>query len=179
MKGIPLVSAPMETIRLPRSEKQKSKNAKAQRLTEVEIKKIIRDMHLKVTYQRQAILELLSVGRQHFTAQEVFERIHQNFPEIGFATVYRFLRKLTEHQFVSEIRMGGLPARYELAPSRHHDHMSCIDCGIIVEFENYAIEHLQEKVAQELGFELTGHVLELYGRCQVCQKKQAEADKKE
>lgn len=161
----------MDSIRLPRSHSQKSKVARQHRLTENEIKKIIREMHLKVTYQRQAILEVLAVGRQHFTAQEVFEHVHRRFPEIGFATVYRFLRKLTEFKFVSEVRMGGLPARYELAPTRHHDHMSCIDCGKIVEFENYAIENLQEKVAEELGFELTGHVLELYGRCADCQKK--------
>lgn len=164
----------MNSIRLPHSSSQKPKSPRQHRLTEAEIKQIIREMHLKVTYQRQAILEVLAVGRQHFTAQEVFERVHHRFPEIGFATVYRFLRKLTEYKFVSEVRMGGLPARYELAPARHHDHMSCVECGKIVEFENYAIENLQEKVAEELGFELTGHVLELYGRCSECQKKKPE-----
>ena len=160
----------MESIQLPRSHTHKTKPSRSNRLTEAEIKKIIREMHLKVTFQRQAILEILAKGRQHFTAQEVFELVHDKFPEIGFATVYRFLRKLTEHKYVSEVRMGGLPARYELAPTRHHDHMSCVDCGKIVEFENYAIENLQEKVAADLGFELTGHVLELYGRCPQCQK---------
>lgn len=159
-----------KSIRLPRSQTHISKAGKAQRLTDAEIKKMIREMHLKVTHQRQAILEVLSIGRQHFTAQEVFELVHKRFPEIGFATVYRFLRKLAEHHFVSEVRMGGLPARYELAPTQHHDHMSCIECGKIVEFENYAIEHLQEKVASDLGFVLTGHILELYGRCSDCQK---------
>jgi Fur family ferric uptake transcriptional regulator len=167
----------MDQIRLPRSHSHKAKAHRHHRLTESEIKKIIREMHLKVTYQRQAILEILAQGRQHFTAQEVFEQVHRGFPEIGFATVYRFLRKLTEFKFVSEVRMGGLPARYELAPTRHHDHMSCIDCGKIVEFENYSIENLQEKVAEELGFELTGHVLELYGRCSDCQKKDHEAER--
>lgn len=167
----------MESMKLPRSHSQKPKTKKQDRLTEAEIKKIIREMHLKVTHQRQAILEVLAIGRQHFTAQEVFEQVHRRFPEIGFATVYRFLRKLTEFKFVSEVRMGGLPARYELAPSRHHDHMSCIDCGKIVEFENYAIESLQEKVAAELGFELTGHVLELYGRCSSCQKNAPEGER--
>jgi Fur family ferric uptake transcriptional regulator len=48
--------------------------------------------------------------------------------------------------------------------------MSCTDCGKVVEFESYAIENLQEKVANDLGFQLTGHVLELYGLCPSCQK---------
>lgn len=160
----------MNLTKLPRSQSQKNKTSKSDRLTDAEIKKMIREMHLKVTHQRQAILEVLAVGRHHFTAQEIFDLVNKRFPEIGFATVYRFLKKLTEYKFVSEVRMGGLPARYELAPSHHHDHMSCIECGKIVEFENYAIENLQEKVAMELGFELTGHVLELYGRCPNCRK---------
>jgi Fur family ferric uptake transcriptional regulator len=110
------------------------------------------------------------MSRKHFMAQEIYEKIHVQYPEIGFATVYRFLKKLTDHNIVSEVRMGGLPAKYELAPKRHHDHMSCTQCGKVVEFENYAIEALQEKVADDLGFLLTSHILELYGICSSCRK---------
>jgi Fur family ferric uptake transcriptional regulator len=135
-------------------------------------KRIVRDMGLKVTHQRLAILEALASGRAHVTAQEVFEVVSQKDPEIGFATVYRFLRKMTEHAFVTEVRMGGLPARYELTPRQHHDHLTCVSCSKIVEFENPEIEKMQEMVARQNGFELTGHVLELYGVCQDCHKKQ-------
>ncbi|MCB0412586.1 MAG: transcriptional repressor [Bdellovibrionales bacterium] len=131
-------------------------------------KRIIRDMGLKVTNQRMAILDSLSTGRAHVTAQEVYEEVSQKHPEIGFATVYRFLRKMTEKGYVTEVRMGGLPARYELTPKRHHDHLTCLECGLIVEFENQDIEKLQEKVAKQHGFQLSGHVLELYGTCAKC-----------
>lgn len=133
-------------------------------------KRIIREMGLKVTNQRMAILESLSTGRTHVTAQEVYEEVNAKHPEIGFATVYRFLRKMTEQGFVTEVRMGGLPARYELTPKRHHDHLTCVECGKIVEFENHQIEALQESVARQNGFTLTGHVLELYGICNSCNK---------
>ena len=132
-------------------------------------RRIIRDMGLKVTQQRLAILESLSTGRAHVTAQEVFEEVNARHPEIGFATVYRFLRKMTEFESVTEVRMGGLPARYELTPKRHHDHLTCTHCGKIVEFENPRIELLQQAVAKDNGFTLTGHVLELYGICPKCQ----------
>lgn len=131
-------------------------------------KRVIREMGLKVTQQRLAILAALSSGRAHVTAQEVYEEVNKKHPEIGFATVYRFLRKMTEQGFVTEVRMGGLPARYELTPKRHHDHLTCEACGKIVEFENHQIEALQEAVARENGFTLTSHVLELYGTCQDC-----------
>lgn len=140
-------------------------------LNEESFKQMIRKMGLKVTTQRTAILSVLNKGRVHMTAQEVFEAISGDYPEIGFATVYRFLKKMSEHSFVSEVRMGGLPARYELTTNRHHDHLTCTKCGRICEFENDSIEKLQEKVAKEFGFILTNHVLELYGVCPSCQKK--------
>jgi Fur family ferric uptake transcriptional regulator len=135
------------------------------------LKRIIRDMGLKVTEQRLAILEALSRGRAHVSAQEVFERVKRQHEDMGFATVYRFLRNLTEKNFVTEVRMGGLPARYELTPRSHHDHLTCSECGKIVEFENRDIEQLQHLVARNNGFQLTGHVLELYGICPECQVK--------
>lgn len=138
--------------------------------SEAELKRIIRALNLKVTTQRMAILEALHDGRRHVTAQELYEKLNANHPEIGFATVYRFLRSLTEGNFVTEVRMGGLPARYELTPKGHHDHLTCVKCGKICEFENKAIENLQEKIANQFGFKLTHHVLELYGICSSCQQ---------
>jgi Fur family transcriptional regulator, ferric uptake regulator len=138
-------------------------------------KKIIRDLRLKVTTQRLLILDVVRNGPSHFTAQDVFETVSTRNPAVGFATVYRFLRTLSEHGFVTEVRMGGMPARYEWAAKRHHDHLTCTDCGKIVEFENIEIERLQEKVAKENGFSLTGHLLELYGVCVECRRKETQA----
>lgn len=135
-----------------------------------DIKRMIRQMNLKVTAQRIVILEALHEGRKHVTAQELFEIVIKKNPEIGFATVYRFLRELADHFFVTELRMGGLPARYELTPQAHHDHLTCIRCGLITEFENKNIEKLQVQVAEHFGFQLTSHILELYGVCPSCQK---------
>ncbi len=135
------------------------------------LKRIIREMGLKVTQQRMAILASMCAGRAHVTAQEVFEKVTHDHPEIGFATVYRFLRKMTEKSLVTEVRMGGLPARYELTPKKHHDHLTCELCGKIVEFENRTIEALQDAVAKDNDFTLTGHVLELYGICSECKNK--------
>jgi Fur family transcriptional regulator, ferric uptake regulator len=134
-------------------------------------KKIIRDIGLKVTLQRLAILETVRRGPTHFTAQEIFETVTENHPDIGFATVYRFLKKLSEQHYVTEFRLGGMPARYEWVTKNHHDHLSCTHCGKIIEFENPKIESLQEAIAEAYGFDLTDHVLELYGVCPQCQKK--------
>lgn len=164
--------SPIEPVQQPQTQPKASVVGIADgQVDESARKRIIRRMGLKVTQQRLAILETLSDGHIHITAQEVFERVNAKYPEIGFATVYRFLRKMAEQKLVTEVRMGGLPARYELTPRNHHDHLTCTECGRIVEFENELIENLQEKVAQAHHFWLTHHVLELYGVCPECQKK--------
>lgn len=150
---------------LPRQKTQEETIFDRPKLKESDLKRMVREMGLKVTAQRIAILQALHQGKQHVTAQEVFESVHEEFPEVGFATVYRFLRALAEYGSVTELRMGGLPARYELAPQSHHDHLTCLECGKILEFENKSIEKLQELVANQLGFELQRHVLELFGKC--------------
>lgn len=143
---------------------------KREKFDESAFRQMIRTMNLKVTDQRLLIFEALHSGRAHVTAQEVFEKVQAVDKAVGFATVYRFLRSLTEHGFVTEVRMGGMSARYELTPKRHHDHLTCMSCGKICEFENHEIETLQERVAAQFGFELTSHVLELYGHCRDCTK---------
>jgi Fur family ferric uptake transcriptional regulator len=145
------------------------------KLSDDTLKTLIRDMGLKVTDQRLLILKALQAGRVHVTAQEVFELVHKQDSSIGFATVYRFMRALTDSHFVTEVRVGGASARYELKPEGHHDHLTCTSCGRICEFENNKIEQLQEHVAREFGFKLTSHVLELYGLCPQCQKSKGEA----
>ncbi|MBT4762358.1 MAG: transcriptional repressor [Bdellovibrionaceae bacterium] len=138
-------------------------------LTEADLSRLVREMGVKVTKQRLAILKTFSQRSAHMTAQEVFDQVKLTNPEIGFATVYRFLKQMALKGLASEVRLGGLPARYELHSAKHHDHLTCNSCGSIVEFENEDIERLQEYVAKQYGFKLTGHLLELYGLCTNCQ----------
>jgi Fur family ferric uptake transcriptional regulator len=148
---------------------QEKLNFDREALTDIDLNRLIREMGVKVTRQRLAILRCFSKSSIHMTAQEVFDQVKLNFPEIGFATVYRFLKQMSEKGLASEVRLGGLPSRYELSSAKHHDHLTCNSCGKIVEFENTEIERLQEEVAKQFGFKLTGHLLELYGLCRICQ----------
>lgn len=137
-----------------------------------QLKKIIRSIGVKVTDQRMLILQEILSGADHVTAQEVFENVRTKNSDVGFATVYRFLRTLTDHKVLSEVRMQGLPARYEWASKEHHDHITCTGCGKINEFESDEIEDLQLLIARKLGYEMTHHILELYGICSECQRAQ-------
>lgn len=146
---------------------------------------IIRSVGLKVTQQRIYILRTLLKRGNHFSAATIFEdlkkNMHSGVPKmnIGFATVYRFLRSLSESGYITEIRMGGLPARYEWANQRHHDHLTCLSCHTICEFENEGIERLQQQVALSFGFQLTDHLMELYGLCSYCLSQGAKVESKQ
>ncbi len=165
----------MEKTHIPKLPKsfdfQETLLKKRSSYTEAELKEVIRSLHLKVTQQRLMILKILNSGqRKHITAQELYERVSAEDSSIGFATVYRLLKKLADSHLVTEVRVGGAPARYELNPKSHHDHITCIQCGKISEFENQEIEQLQSMVAKKMGYQLTSHVLELFGICLNCQK---------
>lgn len=160
---------------LPRQIEQQTIK-KNERLKEEDFKKIIRSMGLKITDQRLQIINCLhdpdfKFNERHVTAQELYEKVSKKDTKVGFATVYRFLRDLADKKFVTEVRMGGQPSRYELSTKEHHDHLTCTQCGKICEFENKKIENLQIQVAEYFGYKLTNHILELYGICPSCQAK--------
>ena len=126
---------------------------------------------LKSTRQRDIILdEFLRTG-EHLSTEELYLRLREQHPHIGYATVHRTLKLFAECGIAEPRHFGDGQTRYESrAGEEHHDHLICTDCGAIVEFENPQIEALQESVARQHGFRIERHRLELYGRCRDCQK---------
>ena len=136
------------------------------RLTDEKLKSLLRSMNLKVTSQRLFILKALNKGpKTHVTAQEVFEMARPRHPSMGFATVYRFLKKTSQFGLTSELRIGRAPARYELKTKDHHHHLVCTQCGKIIEFQNNIIEKQILKISQAHSFHTEHHIFELYGHC--------------
>ena len=139
------------------------------RLSEDSLKSMLRNMNLKVTLQRLSILKILNKGpKSHWTAKDVFEKVRTEHPNIGFATVYRFLKDTSRFGITSELRIGHLPARYELKIREHHHHIVCTQCEKIVEFQNEIIEQEIQKISQKYGFSTEHHIFELYGHCPNC-----------
>ncbi len=136
-------------------------------------KKILRQGGLKYTKQREVLLKTLYHSEIHYTPESLYVEIKHNEPyfNVGIATVYRTLNLLEEAGMVTSISFGAAGKKYELANKPHHDHMICKSCGKIVEFENAIIERQQSLIAKELGFKLTGHLMQLYGICKDCDNK--------
>jgi len=124
---------------------------------------------LKSTKQRDTILDCFLSCDQHLSTEELYLKLKESMPGIGFATVYRTLKLFAESGIAREIQFGDGQTRYEhLHAGEHHDHLVCTRCGAIMEFENETIEKLQAEVARNHGFTIINHKLELYGICAKC-----------
>jgi Fur family transcriptional regulator, ferric uptake regulator len=121
------------------------------------------DKGLKMTDQRRVIARVLSDATDHPDVEQVYRRSIEIDPRISIATVYRTVRLFEEAGILERHDFGDGRARYEEMPTEHHDHLIDIETGQVIEFHNEEIEQLQRKVAEQLGFRLVGHRLELYG----------------
>jgi Fur family ferric uptake transcriptional regulator len=127
---------------------------------------------LRSTKQREQIVDVFFSQPDHVSIEELLSRVRERDPAIGYATVYRTLKLLTECGVAHERKFGDGLTRYELADDEaHHDHLICVECQRIVEFEEPRVETLQEEIASKHGFVVRSHKHELYGVCPDCQRK--------
>jgi Fur family transcriptional regulator, ferric uptake regulator len=130
---------------------------------------LLKERGLNSTRQRDEIVRVLVESGAHLSAAELYHRLRQQNPRIGYATVYRTLRLLAESGWVSPRQFGDRIFRFERRTAgEHHDHFICLMCGKIIEFESERIEVLQSRIARRQGFQIYDHKLELYGHCSVC-----------
>ncbi len=131
----------------------------------------LKEKDLKLTAQRELILEVFLNHRGHISAEELFGKAREKQSHVGFATVYRTLKHMTRCGLARELDFGDGRIKYEPEYNhQHHDHMICNQCGAYIEFLNPQIEELQEQVSRKHGFKITSHRMQLYGLCQKCQK---------
>ncbi len=127
----------------------------------------LRNVGLKVTLPRLKILEMLETSDpNHLSAEDIYRRLMDSGEEIGLATVYRVLTQFETAGLVMRHHFEGGHAVFELERGRHHDHMVCLRCGHVDEFQDDVIERRQREKAKELGYKLMEHSLIMYGECQ-------------
>ena len=124
---------------------------------------------LKHTSQRTIILDTFLATKKHISADELHNLIRSKNPGIGFSTVYRTLRLLTECGLAREVNFGDGRARFERGFERgQHGHLICTVCGSAEEFTILSVERSIKKISSEFGFTPEGHRIEVYGRCKKC-----------
>lgn len=124
---------------------------------------------LRLTRERRTILDEMLQIRGHFDADALLLHFKGRGLPVSRATLYRTLARLVEAGLVHKIEMAQGQARYEVMFGRHHhDHMICLTCGRLIEFESREIERLQEEICRRKGFTMTGHMHQIRGLCDGC-----------
>ena len=132
---------------------------------------ILKENTLKFTKQRELVLKFLYENDGHFTPEDIYTLLKQQYPDIniGIATVYRTLSLLETSEIASSISFGVQGKKYELGLKKHHDHLICTKCGDITEFFDEIIEDRQEQIAIQFNFQMTDHTMKIVGLCKNCQ----------
>ncbi|MDY7540518.1 ferric iron uptake transcriptional regulator [Undibacterium sp. RTI2.1] len=121
---------------------------------------------LKATLPRLKILEIFqSSPVRHLTAEDVYKILLNENMDVGLATVYRVLTQFEQAGLLNRNHFETGKAIFELNEGSHHDHLVCLDCGLVEEFYDEQIEKQQHAVALERGFTIAEHSLAMYGHC--------------
>ena len=136
----------------------------------VEVEQLLRTKGVRLTAQRQLAVRR-AVAYLHFTAEELVKDVQTIDPSIARGTVYRTLALLHEAGVVEKHDFRHGPPNYEVTFAKaHHDHLMCVQCGEIIEFQAPRIETLQQEVVKRYGYQLLSHTHKLYGLCTSCQR---------
>ena len=127
----------------------------------------LRKVGLKVTLPRVKIYQILEKAGEgdHFSAEDIYKLLMELGEDVGLATVYRVLTQFESAGLVSRHHFEGGHSVFELSRDEEHDHIVCVKCGKVKEFIDTDLVKRQNKIAEDLGYNLTDRTLYLYGTC--------------
>ena len=124
---------------------------------------------IRLTTQRQIILEELAKVKTHPTASELYDMVRKRLPRIGLGTVYRNLELMADSGMILKIEVGGTQKRFDATTDDHY-HIRCSTCGRVDDIDVPVIRDLASQAAATTSYHILGHHIEFTGICSSCQK---------
>jgi Fur family ferric uptake transcriptional regulator len=125
----------------------------------------------RVTASRRRVIDAVIAQPSHFTVDDVL----RDARKVGRATVFRTMKLLTDLNVVCRVLMDDGTLHYRVSARGHHHHLVCRDCGRVEDFTTCDVTALVNELAKNTQFDIEGHWLEVYGRCQSCRILKREA----
>src|ERR1700728_1771063 len=132
----------------------------------------LREKGVRLTRQRQILLELIDQTGQHLDADRLFQLAKEKDPKLNRVTVYRTLKMLKNGGLVDELDLmhhSGDQHYYETRMKQEHAHVICLRCGKIEEFFGDLLQTMREQIQSHFGFEIVLSRTEVGGYCSHCQ----------
>ena len=137
-----------------------------------QFKNFLKKNNLKFTKERSEVLKAVTIQRDHFNAEDIFQQLRKQKSDVSLATIYRTIPLLIDSGLITGTLYGGERVVYEKIYNKpHHYHMVCLNCGKIIEFTCPDVEVIQNNICQKNFFLSTEYNLEIKGYCQVCRGK--------
>ncbi|MGW8161512.1 MAG: Fur family transcriptional regulator [Desulfobulbales bacterium] len=124
---------------------------------------------MRLTTQRQIILEELAKVKTHPTASELYDMVRKRLPRIGLGTVYRNLELMAESGMILKLEVGGTQKRFDATTDTHY-HIRCSGCGKVDDIDTPVMDELVKTAAASTSYQIIGHHVEFTGICPACQK---------
>ncbi len=135
-------------------------------------KERLKEKGCKLTLQRRSVLDvLIKHAGEHLSTEELYDKVKEDYPEIGLATVYRTVQLFEEMHIVDRLNFDDGCSRFELASDdkvHHHHHLICETCNKVFEVENDLLEEIESEIERKYHFEIHDHHLMFYGQCNDC-----------
>ncbi len=125
---------------------------------------------MRLTTQRQILLEELSKENHHPTACELYDMVRKRLPRIGLGTVYRNLELMADNGMILKHEVGGAQKRFDATTELHY-HIRCFKCNRLDDIEVQISEDVIERAEKKTSYKVLGHHVEFRGVCSDCQKK--------
>ena len=139
------------------------------------LKEDFRKKGYKLTPQRRAIVNsIIKNEGKHLTAEEIYDEVKRDCPEIGLATVYRTILLLEDLGIIYKLDLDDGCARFELAhegETHRHHHLICNVCGAVIEVEDDLLDEIEQKIQNTYNFNITDHSVKFFGVCDKCSNK--------
>jgi Fur family ferric uptake transcriptional regulator len=140
------------------------------KFTENKVMGMLRRSGFKITRQRLQVINAIVLNHEHLTPTALHKMVQQAYPGIGRVTIYRTLDILAKLGLICEVHADGSCRSYLLkSNSKHHHHLLCSRCGIVVDFSDCELVELKNDLSRRTGFTIEGHLLEFSGVCPKCQ----------
>ncbi|MCI5133111.1 MAG: transcriptional repressor [Candidatus Electrothrix sp. EH2] len=133
---------------------------------------------IRLTTQRQILLEELSKVKSHPTACELYEMVRKRLPRIGLGTVYRNLELMADSGMIVKLELGGTQKRFDARTDPHY-HIRCSVCGKMEDISIDIQKTITKDAAAKTSYKILGHRVEFIGECPACQKAAAKKKKEE
>ena len=135
-----------------------------------EVERLLTSKGVRLTYERRLIVRR-AVAFLHFTSEGLVKDVRAIDSSVARGTVYRTLALLHDAGIVEKHDFRYGPPNYEVTFAKaHHDHLMCVKCGEIIEFQEPRVEKIQDEVVKRFGYQLLSHTHKLYGLCRRCQR---------